>query len=108
MNNNLFDDIKTGLTEAIEYKKGNIKLMSVGNYNILMRFGVRYALGKGSNAPMTVCRIIGESIDLLYPQTKEGIISDIEDYLDQHEHIPFLTTWEDIVHRIKKDGYENE
>ena len=76
---------------------------AVGNFNIMMTYAVRYALGQASLTPYTVERIIEESLDVLHEQTKHGIIRDIEDYIDQNETLPDLSTWKEIEKLLQAD-----
>lgn len=68
-----------------------------------MTYAVRYALGKSTLAPSTMKRIIGESLEGLYKQTKQGIIQDIEDYIDQNELVPDLSIWKEIEQMLQED-----
>lgn len=77
--------------------------VAIGNYNILTTFATRYALGQPTLAPTTMERIIEDSLDVLHEQTKHGIIRDIEDYIDQHENIDDLATWQRIMEMLKND-----
>ena len=77
--------------------------VGIGNFNILTTFAVRYALGRDTLAASTIKRIISDSLDGLHEQTKYGIIRDIEDYIEQNESVPDLSTWEGIVQELKHD-----
>lgn len=77
--------------------------VGIGNFNILTTFAVRYALGRDTLAASTMKRIISDSLDGLHEQTKYGIIRDIEDYIEQNESVPDLSTWEGIVQELKHD-----
>lgn len=79
------------------------KRRSIGNYNILVTFATRYALGAITLAPDTMKRIILESLDVIHEQTKFGIIRDIEDYIDQHEILPDLSVWEELKSELLQD-----
>ena len=46
----------------------------IGNYNTLVTFSVRYALGRSTLAPGTMKRIIKDSLGALHEQTKQGIL----------------------------------
>ena len=83
----------------------------IGNYNTLVTFSVRYALGRSTLAPGTMKRIIKDSLGALHEQTKQGILRDIEDYIEQHETFDALGEWQqtmkmlrDDLERKKKDG----
>lgn len=83
----------------------------IGNYNTLVTFSVRYALGRSTLAPGTMKRIIKDSLGALHEQTKQGILRDIEDYIEQHETVDALGEWQqtmkmlrDDLERKKKDG----
>lgn len=85
--------------------------VSIGNFNILTTFAVRYALGRDTLAASTMERILGDSLDGLHEQTKQGIIRDIEDFIDQNETVPDVGTWmrikallEENLGRRNKDG----
>ena len=80
-----------------EMKKG------ISNYNALVTYSVRYALGRPTMAPCTMSRIVLESCDILHEQTKQGIIRDIEDYIEQNEEIPDKAIWEELVKQLQKD-----
>lgn len=84
------------LTEE-EIKKG------IGNYNCMMTFSVRYALGKITIAPLTMKRIVLESLDVLHEQTKQGIIRDIEDFIDQNGTVECLSTWMELKEELAQD-----
>lgn len=75
----------------------------IGNFNTVVTFAVRYALGKATLAAATMKRIVLENLDILHKQTKYGIIQDIEDYIDQHETVADLTTWNDLVKELRQD-----
>lgn len=77
--------------------------VAIGNYNILTTFATRYALGQPTLAPTTMERIVEDSLDVLHEQTKHGIIRDIEDYINQHENIDDLATWQRIMEMLKND-----
>lgn len=76
--------------------------VAIGNYNILTTFATRYALGQPTLCPDNKERIIEDSLDVLHEQTKHGIIRDIEDYIDQHENIDDLATWQRIMEMLKE------
>lgn len=83
----------------------------IGNYNTLITFSVRYALGRSTLAPGTMKRIIKDSLGALHEQTKQGILRDIEDYIEQYETVDGLSEWQqtmkmlrDDLERKKKDG----
>ena len=80
-----------------EMKKG------ISNYNALVTYSVRYALGRPTMAPCTMSRIVLESCDILHEQTKQGIIRDIEDYIEQNEEIPDKAIWKKLVKQLQKD-----
>ena len=91
-------EIKSMMNLTEEEKK-----RSIGNQNILTTFAVRYALGKTTLAPSTMKRIVMESLDVLHEQTKFGIIRDIEDYIEQHEALPDLSTWMELKEELLQD-----
>lgn len=75
----------------------------IGSFNTLVTFSVRYALGRSTMAPCTMSRIILESLDVLHEQTKQGIIRDIEDYMEQNEIVPDKDVWTKLVKQLQKD-----
>lgn len=77
--------------------------VAIGNYNILTTFAVRYALGRSTLAPETMKRIIESGLYALHEQTKQGIIRDIQDYIDQNEKVDDLDTWQQIMEILKDD-----
>lgn len=77
--------------------------ISIGNYNILTTFALRYALDQKTLAASTMKRIILESVDILHEQTKHGIIRDIEDYIEQNESVFDLMTWEQLKDELLQD-----
>ncbi len=79
-------------------------IVKKGNFNIMMTFAVRYALERQASAPMTMRRIIHESLDSLNYQTEEGIIRDIEDYISEHEVVPNMTDWSEIMVELRDDA----
>lgn len=55
--------------------------VKAGQFNILMTFAVRYALGREVYAPDTVHNMIRENLENLNEQAKQGIIRDIRNYI---------------------------
>lgn len=53
-------------------------IVKKGNFNIMMTFAARYTLERQASVPMTIRRIIHESLNSLNYQTEEGIIRDIQ------------------------------
>ena len=76
---------------------------SIGNLNIMTTFSVRYALGQLTIAPITMKRIVLESLDILHEQTKQGIIRDIEEHIDQNGSVPDQATWMELKEELIQD-----
>lgn len=78
--------------------------VKAGQFNILMTFAVRYALGSEVHAPDTVHNMIRENLEKLNEQTKQGIIRDIRDYIEPHGTVPNISAWKDVVRKIQYEG----
>ncbi len=79
-------------------------IVKKGNFNIMMTFAARYTLERQASVPMTIRRIIHESLNSLNYQTEEGIIRDIEDYINEHEIVPNMTDWSEIMTELRDDA----
>lgn len=66
--------------QEIENGKQEITVKA-GQFNSLMTFAVRYALGREVHAPDTVHNMIRENLENLNEQAKQGIIRDIRNYI---------------------------
>ena len=77
--------------------------VKAGNFNTAITFAVRYALGRSTLDPVTTKQIVLENLDILHEQTKRGIIQNIEDYIDQHETVADLITWNELVEELRQD-----
>ncbi len=74
-----------------------------GSLNVLTTFAVRYALGRETLAPDSIRNIIQENLPYLNEQTKQGIVRDIMDYIDQNDTLPSLSTWQCLVRELQHE-----